>query len=151
MSISKIADIREDQSLIWFSKKAIANILLLKDAIALYRVLYDSDDKQFNVHQKEHNKPDMKFKMHSSSLHYYDPTNKDFNFINTVKENKAAFTKRQIANADKVRELYASLAYPSNADCKWILKSNQIKDCPVSIKDAKVAMKIWGPNIAALK
>ena len=38
-----------------------------------------------------------------------------------------------------------------NADYTWILKLNQIKDCPVSIKDAKVATKIWGPNIAALK
>jgi hypothetical protein len=93
----------------------------------------------------------MLFKMHSSSLHYYNPSNEDFNFINTVGGNKAVFTKRPIANADKARELYASLAYPSNADYKWILKSNQIKDCPVSIKDAKVAMKIWGPNIAALK
>ena len=68
----------------------------------------------------------MLFKMHSSGLHYYDPFNKDFNFINTVDTNKAVFTKRQIANADKARELYASLAYPSNADYKQILKSNQI-------------------------
>ena len=27
----------------------------------------------------------------------------------------------------------------------------RIKDCPVSIEDAEVATKIWGPNIAALK
>ena len=93
----------------------------------------------------------MLFKMHSSGLHYYDPFNEDFNFINTVKENKAVFTKRQIESADKERELYASLVYPSNADYKWILKSNQIKYCPVSIEDAEVATKIWGPNIAALK
>jgi hypothetical protein len=93
----------------------------------------------------------MLFNMHSSGLHYWDPSNKDFNCINTVKENKAVFTKKQIANADKARELYASLAYPSSADYKWILKSNQIKDCPVTSKDAEVAMQIWGPNIAALK
>jgi hypothetical protein len=93
----------------------------------------------------------MLFKMHSSGLHYYAPSSEDFNFINTVNKNKAGFTKRQITSADKARELYASLAYPSNADYKWILKSNQIKDCPVSIKDAEIATKIWGPNIAALK
>ena len=56
-----------------------------------------------------------------------------------------------MASADKARELYASLAYPLNMDYKWILKSNQIKDCPVSVKDAKAALKIWEPNIAALK
>ena len=85
--------------------------------------------------------------MHSSGLHYYDPSNKDFNFINTVDENKAVFTKRQIISADKARELYASLTYPLNAEYKWILKSNKIKDCPVSIKDSKVATKILGPKL----
>ena len=69
----------------------------------------------------------------------------------TVSKNKGSFTKRQIANADTSGELYASLWYPSNADYKWILKSNQIKDCPVSVEDAKVALKVWGPNIVALK
>ena len=142
MGVNKIADIGEDQS-VWFSNDVIANILSLIDAIALYQVTCDSNEKQFIVHQKEHRKSDMLFKMHSSGLHYWDPSNKDFNFINTVDGNKAVFTKRQIANADKARELYASLAYPLNADYKWILKSNQIKDCPVSIEDAKVAMKIW--------
>jgi hypothetical protein len=33
----------------------------------------------------------------------------------------------------------------------WILRSNQIKDCPVMVKDAMAAYKIWGPSMAALK
>ena len=60
---------------------------------------------EFIVYQNKHVKPDMLFKMHTSGLHYWDPSNENFNFINTVKENKAVFTKRQIANADKAREL----------------------------------------------
>jgi hypothetical protein len=36
-------------------------------------------------------------------------------------------------------------------DFKWVIWSNQIKDCPVSIQDIDVATKIWGKNIAALK
>jgi hypothetical protein len=31
------------------------------------------------------------------------------------------------------------------------VRSNQIKDCPVTIDDVEVASKIWGKNIAALK
>ena len=61
MSKVMIADIWEDQALIWFSKKAIANILSLKDAIALYQVTYDSNDKQFIFHWSEHDKSDMLF------------------------------------------------------------------------------------------
>jgi hypothetical protein len=36
-------------------------------------------------------------------------------------------------------------------DFKWLIQSNQIKDCPVAVQDINVARKIWGKNIAALK
>jgi hypothetical protein len=32
-----------------------------------------------------------------------------------------------------------------------VIRSNQIKDCPVTVQDVDVALKIWGKNIAALK
>jgi hypothetical protein len=113
--------------------------------------MYYSEDMEFPIHRNEHGLPNMLFKMHSSGLHYFDPLQDELTFVNTVSENKSAFMKRQTASVDKARDRYASLAYPSDADYKWILKSNQIKDCPVSVKDVKVASKIWGPNIAALK
>jgi hypothetical protein len=36
-------------------------------------------------------------------------------------------------------------------DFKWVIRSNQIKDCPVIFQDINDALKIWGKNIAALK
>jgi hypothetical protein len=36
-------------------------------------------------------------------------------------------------------------------DFKWVIRSNQIKDCPVTVQYIDVALKIWGKNIAALK
>jgi hypothetical protein len=36
-------------------------------------------------------------------------------------------------------------------DFKWVIQSNQIKDCPVTVQYINVARKIWGKNIAALK
>jgi hypothetical protein len=45
----------------------------------------------------------------------------------------------------------AGLAFPSETDYNWILKSNQVQECPVMTEDAKVANKIWGPDIASLK
>jgi hypothetical protein len=36
-------------------------------------------------------------------------------------------------------------------DFKWVIRSNHINDCPVTIQDIDVATKIWGKNIAALK
>jgi hypothetical protein len=36
-------------------------------------------------------------------------------------------------------------------DINWVIRRNQIKDCPVTIQDIDFATKIWGKNIAALK
>jgi hypothetical protein len=36
-------------------------------------------------------------------------------------------------------------------DFKWVIRSNQIKYCPVTIQDINVATKICGKNIATLK
>jgi hypothetical protein len=36
-------------------------------------------------------------------------------------------------------------------DFKWVIQSNHIKDCPVTVQYIDVALNIWGKNIAALK
>jgi len=59
--------------------------------------------------------------------------------------------KRQLAGAEKARQLFQGLSYPSMTDFVWILRSNGIKDCPVSVRDAEIALKVWGPNVAGLK
>jgi hypothetical protein len=61
------------------------------------------------------------------------------------------FTKRQIKGAELARTLYKTLIYPSMKYFKWVIRSNKIKDCPVTVQDIDVALKIWGKNIAALK
>jgi hypothetical protein len=90
-------------------------------------------------------------KENANGLHFFDPRETDFAFIETVESNMKLFSKRQVARADKARSLYASLGFPSTKDFLWILQSNQIKDCPVTADDAKAAYQIWGPSVAALK
>jgi hypothetical protein len=71
--------------------------------------------------------------------------------VETVRANKALFTKRQVKGAQSARRLYKCLSHPSISDFKWILRTNGIKDCPVTLTDAEIAQRIWGPNIATLK
>ena len=73
---------------IWFRKISITNIIALSNIIQKYGVIYDSEDKMFIVHREAEGKPNMEFIMHKSGLHYYDPLNKHFAFINTVSGNK---------------------------------------------------------------
>jgi hypothetical protein len=83
----------------------------------------------FVVHRESPaNKPNMEFWMHESGLHYYDPRNEEFTFINTVSGKKEGFTQRQIKGAEVARTLYITLSYPSWKDFKWVIRSNQIKD-----------------------
>jgi hypothetical protein len=105
----------------------------------------------FVVHREPEGKPDMEFWMHKSGLHYFDPRDSEFIFVNTVSKNKAGFMKRQIKEVEVSRSLYSKLNYPSWKDFKWIIQSNQIKDCPVTVDHVDTALKICGKNVAALK
>ena len=89
--------------------------------------------------------------MNKVGLYYYDLRNKHFAFINTVSGNKEGYTHRQIKSAEVARTLYSKLFYPFCKDSKWVIRSNQIKDCPVTVEDVDVALNIWGKNVAALK
>jgi hypothetical protein len=152
MKVHHKASITSYKHDVWFEKNAITNIIALSNLITQYRVTYDSDDKMFVVHRETVGKPCMHFKMHASGLHYYDPADDDFTFnINTVAENKMGYTKRQLQGAEQARTLYANLGYPSMKDYKWVIQSNQIKDCPVTVDDVLAANKIWGKDIAAIK
>lgn len=150
MKINKVATLPDFQKPVWFSTRAITNILSLKSVDKQYHVTYDSNDQCFVVHRQDVGMPDIIFQMHSLGLHYHQPDG-DFSFVTTIDGNMLPFTKRQIESAEKAQALYASLSYPSMADFKWILRSNQIKDCPITVNDAEIATKIWGPNITALK
>jgi hypothetical protein len=151
MKVHQIADIGRGQLPVWFSKRAITNILSLKEVVKTYRVIYDSSESAFFVLREDVGLPNMIFKMHSSGLHYYDPSREEFSFVVTVEDTMVPFNKRQILGADKARTFNACLAFPSLQDYKWILRSGQVDECPVSMEDAEIAQKIWGPSIAALK
>ncbi len=93
----------------------------------------------------------MIFCMHSSGLHFFDPSKEEFSFVVTVEDNMKHFSKQQIISAEKARSLMAGMAFPSDPDYNWILWSNQVQECPVTVEDAKIANKIWCPDVPSLK
>jgi hypothetical protein len=101
MVVTRKATMEGYKKTVWFTNRAITNIIALRNLIDQYRVTYDSDDLMFVVHRESDSKPNMEFKMHKSGLHYYDPRNEHHTtFVNTVSENKTGFTKRQIKCAE---------------------------------------------------
>jgi hypothetical protein len=106
MVVTRKATMERYTKTVWFSTRAITNIIPLHNLIDQYRVTYKSDNLMFVVQRESESKPNMKFKMHKSGLHYYDPRKEQhLTFVNTVSENKTGFTKRQIKCAEIARNL----------------------------------------------
>ena len=100
----------------------------------------------------------MKFVEHPSGLYVFDtskaPISESVNaytFVSSVAANKQMFTRREVEAADAARALYRKIGRPSQADFLHILSKNLIRNCPVTPDDAKRALVIYGPDIAALK
>ena len=131
---------------VWFSKKAITNIICLKNLIKCYRVTYDSEiGTTFVVHRSAHGLPDLLFEMHPCGLHVCYPKKLgQFGFVQTVEDNMKLFSKRQVAGAIKARELYEKLIYPSTADFRAIVAVGGVPGSEVTIDDVKAAEVIWG-------
>jgi hypothetical protein len=86
---------------VWFSKKAITNIICLKNLIKIYRVTYDSKvETTFVIHPQQFCLPHLFFEIHPCGLHICYPKKMgEFGFIQTIKNNVKLFSKRQIAGA----------------------------------------------------
>ncbi len=86
--------------MVYYNKKSLANILSLSHIDNMYRVTYDSSkEKAFIVHNT--NSGDKKFIRSAGGLHYYDTsvTRSRFIMMQTVKDNEAVYTKRELTNA----------------------------------------------------
>jgi len=97
----------------------------------------------------------MKFIEYDSGLYYHNAAaavqpNSNENVIDYA-NNKAQFPRRKVEGADKARALYGKIGRPSQPQFEQILAKNLIRNCPVTVDDAKRALLIYGPNVATLK
>ena len=142
---------------VWYNEKSIANILSLAEVRKVCRVTMDSlMEPAIHVHRLDGTV--MKFVEHGSGLYVYQ-TNAhssaqqftNYTMVSTVADQKKFFSRRQIQSADLARDLYRKLGRPSDAEFLSILRSNLIRNCPVTPDDANCASIIYGPDIATLK
>jgi hypothetical protein len=131
---------------VWYSKKAITNIICLKNLINCYRVTYDSKlDTTFVVNQSAFELPDLLFEMHPSDLHVcYPKMMGQSGFVQTVHDNMKLFSKCQIAGVVKARELYEKMKFPLTSDFRAIVSVGGVLGSDVTIDDVKAAEVIWG-------
>jgi hypothetical protein len=138
---------------VWFSKKAITNIICLKNLIKIYRGTYDSEvDTTFVVHRTQFSLPDLFFEMHPCGLHVCYPKKMgEVGFIQTVKDNMKLFSKWQIVSVAHAKDLYEKMIIPSTADFRAIVSAGGILGCEVTPEDVKTAEVIWGHSVLKMK
>jgi len=145
---------------VWYNPDSLANIFSLAAVRKLWRIIMDtSAEASLCVHRSDGSI--MQFIEYRSGLYYHDaaaavqPNSNenviDYSFVSTVANNKAQFPRRETEGADKARALYQKIGRPSQQQFEQILAKNLIRNCPVTVDDAKRALLIYGPDVAALK
>ncbi|KAI2501302.1 Reverse transcriptase (RNA-dependent DNA polymerase) [Fragilaria crotonensis] len=139
---------------VWYNSESIANILSLSEVRKVCRVTMDTGrEAAMCVHRLDGSI--MKFTEDSNGLYVFVPNSSadvtGYTLVSTVAENKRMFTPREIRNADLARDLYRKIGRPNEAEFQSILRRNLIRNCPVTPDDARRALIIYGPDIAALK
>ena len=134
---------------VWHHPEAITNILSLHNVKSKFRVTYDSNKADsFYVHKKDGIR---EFKATGKGLYALVTPTKEYQFLETMEENKKQFTKKALHRAAKAKELYGMVQYPSMADFKSMVRYHMLKNCPVTIEDVEAMEKVYGPSVAALK
>ena len=150
---------------VWYEPNAITNIISFAELREKYqdvddeKVSYDYKKNEFVVHDVCGK--DAKFVRSEKNLYYFTPS-KNAKIagvcapqttvgMDTVEENMAFYTPRQVEAARKARELYHVLLRPSIEDFKYQVSMNLIGNCPVTVEDIDRAMVIYGPDIGLLK
>jgi hypothetical protein len=70
--------------------------------------------------------------------------------VETVSQNLAKFTKREVERAEEARKLFSVLGRPSVKDFISSVRNNIIKNCPISVEDISRAISIWGNDLGAV-
>ena len=71
--------------------------------------------------------------------------------VTTLEENMIGFTDRQVQQAKLARKIYHNVGTPTIKNFKLLIKTNSIKNCPITIDDINNAEKIFGPSLSSLK
>ena len=129
------------------------NIVCFADLILRYRITYDSEvEDAFYLHMDN---GIIKFVRYGKLYGYkvsekylnavakskgYDrptkqPTTQHSHAVPTVADNRKGFTNRQFKDVKAARHLQAMLGFPTTEIFKHIIRLNQIRNCPITLKD----------------
>lgn len=131
----------QDVDNIYFHANASANILswaLIEDKYPIY---YSQEDKSVTIEL-----PSQSMKFKRRGRHYVYTC-----LLTTVQDNESKYSRREVVQAKKAKELIERLNYPSKDTLITGLKYGNIDNVDVTIEDVNRAYDIYGNNVAAIR
>ena len=154
LTTSQTGQFEQFKERVWYHEKGVTNILSFARVRALgYKIEYDYEADCFTVSSP---RGKVVFQATQEGLYAYKVNNPAEStgvvLLNSVEENKKRFSKRQIARADRAKDLYETIGFTSMRDFETIVKMNGIRNNPVVSEDIRIMKEIYGDyNVFALK
>ncbi len=139
--------------IVWYSEKAIANILSLNNVRSRSGVVYLDEEGKFTVTNAD-GSVDV-YVADEDGLHSRCATATECAtatlLVATVDDNKDNYTKSEVNRANRARTLQIRLGRPSTADFIHIVNHNLLPNNPVTERDIKSAEAIYGQDVGSIK
>jgi hypothetical protein len=138
----------------YYYPKGVANILSLAMIAEEKRVVMDTAiDNAFSVFNEDGTY--IRFSRTSNGMYCIDINTDEDNHVvmahQTVKGESAHFSTIDCRRAAKVRDLQEILACPSDFNLANAVEHNVIGNNPFTRRDIRIAKKIFGPDVPAMK
>jgi hypothetical protein len=138
----------------YFYPKGVANILSLAMITETKRVVMDTAiDNAFYVFNEDSTY--IRFERTSNGMYCIDINTNEHDQVvmahQTVEGESAHFSAIDCRRAAKIRELQEALACPSDVDLANAVEHNIIGKNPFTRRDIRIAKKIFGPDVPAMK
>jgi hypothetical protein len=138
----------------YFYPKGVANILSLAMIAESKRVVMDTAiDNAFYVFNEDGTY--IRFSRTQNGMYCIDINTDEEDHVimahQTVKGESAHFSAIDCRRAAKIRELQEALACPSDIDLANAIEHNVIGNNPFTRRDVRIAKKIFGPDVPAMK
>ena len=140
---------------VYHDPNALANVLCFADVEDRGRITYSQRQSSFYVTIHGHHYQFKRVnsgtarKLYACDMRLHAREQLGIVNVTTVSANEALFTRRELGDARRARDLSRRLGYPSLNHLVKMVKS--MENSPVRVSDVYRAAKIWGPEIAYLK
>jgi len=153
---------------VWYSPDSLANILSFANVRKKFRVSMETgpSDPRPTITVFRKNGFPMRFFEHQMGLYVHDPsqdnaklldindnlnTVHDYSFVNIVANLESEFSSRDIKRAKAAQKLHRRMGHPSIDKFYYLLSNNYVRNCEVTLEDAKMFSYIYGPSSAHTK